>query len=165
MTKTLLELEKIPASASLIAVATHRLSRLLRAQLGKVLAQCGGMSIAEWRILAGLDQQDGITQKHLIEFTKIEQGQLSRALAAMEERKLISSTRSDEDRRARIFSMTDKGRIFFEQILPSVTAHNRALDAAFSREEKALFLEMVARLAETSQQSLEEHAYALRETS
>ncbi|MEX3011194.1 MarR family winged helix-turn-helix transcriptional regulator [Hoeflea sp. TYP-13] len=160
-----LDLNNIPDSASLVAVATHRLSRLLRSQLGKVLAECGDISIAEWRIFAGLHQHGAVTQKQLVDFTKIEQGQLSRSLAVMEERNLITSARSDEDRRARFFSMTDKGRDYFERILPSVMAHNQAIDAAFTPRELDQFLEMAGRILQASLDAQSDRTLALSETS
>ena len=119
MTDGFLDLDFVPPGASIIAMATHRLSRLLRSELGELLNQQAGLGLPAWRIFIGLASRGEITQKELVEFTKIEQAQISRSLTFMENDGLISSRRCDDDRRSRRFSLTDRGRAEYERQLPS----------------------------------------------
>lgn len=146
----LLDLDNVPAGASLLSMATHRLSRQLRYQLGNLLARHGELSLVDWRICVGLSQQQTITQKELVNFTKMEQGQVSRSLAVLEKRELIRSSRCDLDKRARQFSMTDRGRVHFNRVLPAVAAYCEAIDQSLSPQEFEAFLEMAQRIARAS---------------
>jgi len=147
MSSGFLDLEFVPPGASIISMATHRLSRLLRSELGELLNQQAGIGLPGWRIYVGLASCGEITQKELVDFTKIEQGQISRSLAFMEGDGLIASRRCDDDKRSRRFSLTAKGRGEFERLLPSVTVYCDAVDQALSEDELKLFLSMAERIA------------------
>ena len=152
MTDGFLDLDFVPPGASIIAMATHRLSRLLRSELGELLNQQAGIGLPVWRIFIGLASRGGITQKELVEFTKIEQAQISRSLTYMENDGLISSRRCDDDRRSRRFSLTAKGRAEYEQQLPSVSVYCNAVDQALTAEELDQFLSMAERIAKVATQ-------------
>jgi len=140
----------VPPGASLLSVVAQRLSRFLRSQLGRLLINTGDISLVEWRIYIGLAQHDAVTQKDLIAFTEIEQGQVSRSLARMEKRHLIKSRQSTADRRVRLYSLTETGRAEFDTILPSVTAYHEAIDRALSPEEQRQFLDMAERIVDAA---------------
>lgn len=146
----LLDLDDVPAGASLLSMTAHRLSRLLRYQLGDLLSRHGELSLVDWRICVGLSQQQSITQKELVNFTKMQQGQVSRSLALLEGRGLIRSSQCDQDKRARQFSMTDSGRVHFNRVLPAVAAYCDAIDRSLSPEEFEAFLAMAQRIAQAS---------------
>ncbi len=150
MSLGLLDLDNVPAGASLLSMTAHRLSRLLRYQIGDLLARHGELSLVDWRICVGLSQQQTITQKELVNFTKMQQGQVSRSLAVLEQRGLIRSSRCDRDKRARQFSMTDRGRVHFNRVLPAVAAYCEAIDQSLSPDEFEQFLEMAQRIAQAS---------------
>ena len=150
MANGLLDLDFVPPGASVVSMATHRLSRLLRRELGELLSRQGNIGLPGWRIYVGLASLGDVTQKELVEFTKIEQGQISRSLAFMEDDGLISSRRCNDDRRSRRFALTAKGRNEFERILPSVAAYCDAVDCALSESELNLFLSMAERIARTA---------------
>jgi DNA-binding MarR family transcriptional regulator len=151
----LLDLEYVPMGASVVSMATHRLSRLLRNELGELLISHGQVGLPRWRILAILAAEGEIPQKELTQLTKIEQGQISRALALMEEEKLVVSRRSSEDKRSRLFALTQKGREEYDGIFPVVSALSRAIDSALSADEQKLFLSMSERIAQATVQASE----------
>ncbi len=150
MTDGFLDLDFVPPGASIIAMATHRLSRLLRSELGELLNQQAGLGLPAWRIFIGLASRGEITQKELVEFTKIEQAQISRSLTFMENDGLISSRRCDDDRRSRRFSLTDRGRAEYERQLPSVSVYCSTVDQALTAEELDQFLSMAERIAKAA---------------
>lgn len=142
-----LDLDRIPAGTSPVPMAAYRLSRLLRTALGELLSREGELGLVAWRICLALSQRDDISQKELIEFTDMEQGQVSRAMRLMEERGLIVSMRSREDRRVRLFRLDDKGWDHFNRVLPAVTKFYRSFDRILTPEEQALYLDMSRRIA------------------
>jgi len=147
MSAGILDLDFVPPGASIVSMATHRLSRLLRSELGELLNQQSEIGLPGWRICIGLASRGEITQKELVDYTKIEQGQISRSLAYLEDAGLIASRRCDEDRRSRRFSLTAKGQDEIQRLLPSVTVYCDAVDQALTEEELKLFLSMAERIA------------------
>lgn len=160
-----LDLDYVPQGASITSMAAQRLSRLLRNQLSELLDQQGKIGLPGWRVMVFLASKKELTQRELVEYTKIEQAQLSRALADMEDRGLILSRRCDLDKRSRRFSLTGKGTSKFEEILPSMVRFNQAIDQALDEEELEHFLLLSEKIARasiaTSAQNNNEKASAL----
>lgn len=146
-----LDLENVPIGTSQVSMATYRLSRLILAGLADVLSNSSALGLVAWRICLGLSQVETLAQKELIEFTDMEQAQVSRALRIMENRELIGSRRSLEDGRMRLFYLTAKGREHFDTVLPAVSNYYDVIDDALSAEEQTLFLRMARRIANASE--------------
>jgi DNA-binding MarR family transcriptional regulator len=141
-----MDLADLPRSVSLLAVAAFRLSRHLKANVTRVVSSDSGLGLVSWRVMVGLSERDGQTQRELVEFARTEQAQMSRILRGMEAVGLISSKTSATDRRARNFSLTPAGRQEYEAVLPRVTALSGAIDAALSAAEQEQFIEMCDRI-------------------
>jgi DNA-binding MarR family transcriptional regulator len=149
-----LDLDRIPAGTSPVPMAAYRLSRLLRTALGELLSRDGELGLVAWRICLALSHNNEISQKALVEFTDMEQGQVSRAMRLMEERGLIESMRSREDGRVRLFRLNDKGWDHFNRVLPAVTKFYRSVDRVLTPEEQAKYLDMSQRVARAALSAL-----------
>lgn len=149
----LLRLDTVPPGASLVSVATQRAARLLRGRLAEVLAGAGTLSLVDWRICLCLARDEEQTQKALVDFSGMEQGQVSRALARMEDRGLLTARQSAEDRRVRLFALTQKGRAWFEALRPVVSAYGARIDAALTPDEQHQFLDMLGRITAAASQA------------
>lgn len=145
-----LDLGHVPPGASILSMATHRLSRLMRSQLSALLAAEGDLSLVDWRICVALSQRPDVPQKALVDYAKMEQAHVSRSLSVMQNRGLILSRRSERDKRIWLYSLTEKGHYHFEKVLPAVAGRCQAIDEALSPEEMAQFLDMARRLADAS---------------
>ncbi|MCF4099284.1 MarR family winged helix-turn-helix transcriptional regulator [Maritalea mediterranea] len=148
---SILRLDHIPDTASELSVATQRLARLLRGQISMLLAAHGELGLVEWRICLCISQSENPSQKALVDFAGIEQAQVSRALMKLEQKGLIQSRQSDEDRRVRIFGLSDMGQAYFDRVQPVIAAYHQQMDAVLSEQEKAQFLDMVERVAKAAQ--------------
>lgn len=145
-----LDLANVPVGTSPVPMATYRLSRLIRAGLADCLSLSSELGLVAWRICLGLSGNKPVAQRELVEFTDLEQAQVSRALKTMEDRGLIGSRRSDHDGRVRLFHLTAKGRKQFNTVLPAVSAYYAAIDEALTEDEQAQFLSMARRVAAAS---------------
>lgn len=145
-----LQPQDFPRGMSLLAVSVFRLSRLLKSQVTRVVSQDKDINLVSWRILIGLWATSSATQRELVDFTKVEQAQLSRVLKQMEQRELIKAASDPTDRRARVFSMTQLGRAKFQKLLPFVADYADAVDAALDDEEKHQFFKMCEKIANAS---------------
>lgn len=142
-----LDLDNVPECTSQASMATYRLARIVRSGLSDVLSSYSELGLVAWRISLCLSEEVIVSQKVLVNFTDIEQAQVSRALGIMETRGLINSFKSPDDGRVRLFSLTDMGTRHFERVLPAVTAYYDGLDKALSEDERAQFLDMARRMA------------------
>ena len=146
----ILNLSTVPPGASRAAVGTYRLSRALRARLGNRLREAGDINIIEWRILVGVSTMTEASQRDLVDFTTAEQAQVSRSLTALENKGLITTRRSNDDRRARLYKLSAKGRTLFDSLLPQISTYNSAIDAALNEEEMTRFLDFCERIAKAA---------------
>ena len=99
-----------------------------------------GLNTVRMRALAVLTIKDGLSIKELIELTVIEQSTLSRALDAMEAQGLIVRVPSQEDRRVRTISITDRGRAAFEDIWPDMVREYEAMLQGLDAEERRVLI-------------------------
>ena len=142
-----MSLEDVPEGVSIVAISSFRLARALKADVSWLIAQDEILGLVSWRVLVGLSIVTCATQKELVEFTKTEQAQLSRALKEMERRKLIAAQPSLEDARMKLFSATEFGRKKYQEMLPQATQFASAVDAALDPEERTQFLAMCDRIS------------------
>ncbi len=86
-----------------------------------------GVRVPEWRALACLVDEDGLMVTQLADFALLEQSRMTRIIAQMEARGLVSR-RSDraDGRRVRVF-LTDTGRTLAEELVAAARAHERRL--------------------------------------
>jgi MarR family transcriptional regulator, organic hydroperoxide resistance regulator len=76
-----------------------------------------GLTITQWRVLAFLHEQDGLSILALSEATATEPSTLSRALAKMEQRGWLSRVPVASDRRSAVIRLRPLGRDTFEGAL------------------------------------------------
>lgn len=141
-----LELDSIPDGASLVHVTVERLFRVLKAEMSAALEQRGS-SIVEWRVLLMLRIHGEMAQKDLVREVAMAQAQVSRTLAVMSKRGLISARRSDRDRRVWLFKLTASGRALFRRIAPTTARRKSVLDSALPPAELASFLDSARKIA------------------
>lgn len=100
----------------------------------------------EWRILAWLGKHREMQAKDLGHSAGLDKMQTSRALARLQDKRLVSIKRDAQDRRGNIAQLTKPGRALFEKIAPLVLAREDYLLAALTREEIAALDAIVDKL-------------------
>jgi DNA-binding MarR family transcriptional regulator len=104
------------------------------------------LSITEWRIMAVLGEYPGSSADEISVKTQIEKSILSRSVNRLLKRHLIEREISDTDRRRSHIKLSDMGRAVYEEIVPLSYEYENTLLNCFSKEEQALFSELVDRL-------------------
>ncbi|WJH41823.1 MarR family transcriptional regulator [Aliirhizobium terrae] len=100
-----------------------------------------GFSPGQFPVLLELWQQDGLTQKQLLDKLEVEQATLANTLARMERDGLIARTPHPSDKRAQIISLTDLGRSLEANALEAAAEADSALFAGFRTFERELMME------------------------
>jgi DNA-binding MarR family transcriptional regulator len=75
-----------------------------------------GFGAVEWRILTILGQFDRITAKEICTYGHMEKTQVSRAVAVLNRRRLITRRPAPIDHRAELLAFTVRGRDIYEEI-------------------------------------------------
>ncbi len=106
----------------LLAAASEAASAQFHAKVRKM-----GLRVPEWRVLACLADQDGAMITHLARIALAEQSRLTRIIAQMEQRGLLTRRNDPADgRRVRVF-LTDQGRDLAATLVPQAREHETAL--------------------------------------
>ncbi|MHA7969283.1 MarR family winged helix-turn-helix transcriptional regulator [Rhizobium terricola] len=100
-----------------------------------------GFSAGQFPILLELWNEEGLTQKQLLERVDVEQATMANTLARMERDGLIERRPHPSDRRAQLVFLTIKARNLKDEALSAASEADQALFAGFRRFEKELMLE------------------------
>jgi len=114
--------------------------------LSKVYAERFGIGVPEWRVLATLGQRGEMTARDIGAFTCMHKTKVSRAIAALEGKGLLSRRASKGDRREVIAALTDAGRATYRELAPMALSFARDLEAVLSPEERRILDRAVAKL-------------------
>lgn len=77
-----------------------------------------GLRVPEWRLIAVLAEEEGLTQQALVARTEMDKMTVSRATHALMERGLVTRVRHGTDRRSHALALSDDGRALYAQIAP-----------------------------------------------
>ncbi|GEO85364.1 MULTISPECIES: MarR family winged helix-turn-helix transcriptional regulator [Alphaproteobacteria] len=100
-----------------------------------------GFSAGQLPVLIELWNEEGLTQKQLLERVDIEQATMANTLSRMERDGLIKRHPHPSDRRAQVIFLTDKARDLEHEALAAANEADQALFSGFRRFEKELMLE------------------------
>jgi DNA-binding MarR family transcriptional regulator len=106
-----------------------------------------GMLRTEWRVLFHLGVYGPLTATEIGQRARIHKTKISRAVAALEERRFLTRARSVHDRRQEMLELTAAGRAAYADLLKVAEDHDRALVADLSVAEAASLRRLLARIA------------------
>ncbi len=130
----------------------HRLnvlSSLVSQALTRVYAQ-HGIEIPEWRVLVSLGQFGVMTGKAIGARTHMHKTKVSRAVAELERRKLLTRRVNRADLREAFLSLTPAGRAVYDELAPRALEFTERLSEVMAPADRAAFDRAVAALTERS---------------
>ena len=107
---------------SFLPYRINRLAEQMSQSLATVYNRQFGISVAQWRILATLNESPGLTAKAVTQSCNLDKVRVSRAVTDLEERGLLARRASPDDGRASELRLTNAGLRLFERIAPLVLA-------------------------------------------
>ncbi|MHB0951333.1 MAG: MarR family winged helix-turn-helix transcriptional regulator [Allorhizobium sp.] len=110
-----------------------------------------GFSAGHFPILIELWNQDGLTQRQLLDRINIEQATMANTLSRMERDGLIERKPHPKDMRAQLVFLTARARDLKRDALAAATEVDAALFDGFRRFEKELMLEYIRRAIDNAQ--------------
>lgn len=119
--------------SSLLAKGFSRSFQLRAAELG--------FAPGQFPILVELWQEDGLTQRQLVERLEIEQATIANTLARMERDGLVERRKHPKDKRAQLLFLTEKAKAIEAGAKAAAKEADDALFTGFRRFERELMLE------------------------
>ncbi|MCP4182103.1 MAG: MarR family transcriptional regulator [Hyphomicrobiales bacterium] len=105
-----------------------------------------GIAPAQFMALLELWNEDGLTQKELVERLDVEQATIANTITRMERDGLIERRSHPDDGRARLIYATDKARLLEANATKSAMTINRAFLHALSPDEQQQFTDFMQRV-------------------
>jgi DNA-binding MarR family transcriptional regulator len=133
-----------------LSVLANRVSR----QLAALYAERFGISIAEWRAIAVLGLHSEVSADFVSRMTDMDRVTVSRALARLLGKRLITRRTDRSDRRCSVLRLSAGGRRVYAEIVPLARNYERTLLAALGEPERAV-LERALRALEAGTTALE----------
>lgn len=97
-----------------------------------------GMLRTEWRVLYHLGRFGALTATEICRMADLHKTKVSRAVAALERRRLLSRARREDDRRHEALTLTPRGRAVFDELVEEAERYEARLLTGFSQAEQAL---------------------------
>ncbi|WP_347266977.1 MarR family transcriptional regulator [Paracoccus sp. (in: a-proteobacteria)] len=105
-----------------------------------------GLTTGTFPALLELWQQDGLTQKQLVERLDIEQATMANTLARMERDGLITRQRAEADRRMQHIFLTERARRLQAPAIEAATAVNASLLAGLGPDDRHQFIRLMQKI-------------------
>ena len=120
----------------------YKLSRLLASSGAMVTRLCEGrygITRREWRLICMLATQDGLSPSALAQRAHLTRARISRHIADLTEKKLVTRQIVATDKRRSRISLTAAGRTIHDELFPKSVAFNNRVLGALSPAELRKF--------------------------
>jgi DNA-binding MarR family transcriptional regulator len=114
-----------------------------------------GLSSVEFGLVASLGRRPPMSVARLADAVGMDKGQISRALAGLVSRKLVSRAVNPSDNREVLVCLTRTGLIAHETIVAGALERNQRLLEHLGKDEVAMLLGHIDRLTDTAAKMLE----------
>jgi DNA-binding MarR family transcriptional regulator len=127
---------------ALITFIANKLSRSATVLYQK---RCG-VNVTEWRILALLAIEPAISAARICHVIGYDKGPVSRTLAVMEERGLVTIRTDKHDGRTHAISLAPKGQTTHDRVIALALERERRLLSCLSKDERDALIDLLVRI-------------------
>ena len=135
---------------------------LVSQSLSRIYAERYGIGVPEWRVLVTLGQFGMMTGKAVGAHSHMHKTKVSRAVALLEKRKLLTRRANRADLREAFLTLTPAGRLMYEDLAPVALDFAKRLAEVIDPADRPAFDRAVKRLTERSAALAAEVAKARR---
>jgi len=107
-----------------------------------------GLSKSQWRVVATIGQHGEISARDICLFTRLEKMPVSRSISKLIEDALLEQRISESDRRTNLLTLTDKGQVLYQEIIPLVKSQEQQLLNGLTLDEREQFKALTLKLSE-----------------
>lgn len=127
--------------ANFLPFRLNQIAAEISGRLSAIYAERFDLDVPQWRVLATLVDQDGLSAQEIVESTRTHKSTISRAVQALIQRGLVMAGADDQDGRARKLALTKAGRQLMDEIVPLARSFERDLLRQVGGLESRQFLE------------------------
>jgi DNA-binding MarR family transcriptional regulator len=127
-------------------------SSLVTQALSRIYAERYRISVPEWRVLVTLGEFGMMTAKAVGRHTHMHKTKVSRAVAQLERRKLVSRKANRADKREAFLSLTAAGQNVYNELAPAALDFVRQLMETVDPADRAALDRVLTHLIERSKQ-------------
>jgi DNA-binding MarR family transcriptional regulator len=124
----------------------NRLAAEVSEHLAAIYRERFGLDVPEWRVMATVGPQRGCTAQYIAASTRMHKTRVSRAIAHLEERGLMTRLPRVADRREMELRLTNAGQRLYAELVPLALERERTLLACMSKEQLHAFVAGLDRL-------------------
>lgn len=107
-----------------------------------------GVNVTEWRIMSLLAIEPGIPASRICHVIGFDKGPVSRTLAGLEKRGLVSIRTDPNDGRTHSIALTAKGRTTHDKVIVAALERERRLLSCLNKDEREVLINLLRRLHE-----------------
>jgi DNA-binding MarR family transcriptional regulator len=133
---------------------------LVSLALSRVYSRRYHIGVPEWRVLVTLGQHGTLNGKTIGARTQMHKTKVSRAVALLEKRKLLTRRVNCDDMRESFLSLTAPGLAMYEELAPHALDFARRLTEILTPGDREAFLRALAKITERSAQLVAEDLVA-----
>ena len=126
-----------------LSVVTNRIS----ASFARLYSEKFNLSIPEWRVMAVLGQQPGLSADEVSSETEMDKVPVSRAVTKLLDKGLLNRDFSGLDRRRSILRLSEAGYAMYSQIVPLALSYEAELKAVLIEQEQAQLETLLEKLS------------------
>jgi DNA-binding MarR family transcriptional regulator len=116
--------------------------------LGRIYGEHFGIGIPEWRVVAQLGEFGKLTSRDIGELAQMHKTKVSRAVAELQKRGLVSRAENREDRRESFVALTPAGQRIYAHIVPLALAFEARWIEGIAPEELKVFERVLSTLTD-----------------
>jgi DNA-binding MarR family transcriptional regulator len=120
--------------------------------LSKIYKEQFDITVPEWRTLAQLAEQDGLSAKQIGKLTSMDKSKVSRAVKMLEAKALLIKSPDHKDNRSTQVSLTAQGQILYRQITPHALAWEKGIINSIHSSEYKDFMSILDKLSQQVKQ-------------
>src|ERR1700743_2682584 len=105
-----------------------------------------GINVTEWRIMTQLALEPGIPASRICQVIGFNKGPISRTLAVMQKRGLVTIRTDPNDGRTHSISLTAKGRGIHDKVIGVALEREKRLLSCLKAEEREMLIGLLRRL-------------------
>lgn len=123
------------------------LSNAVSRKIADIYEREFGLTVWQWRIIAVLGENEGLTSTEVAMRTLMDKPTVSRAAASLIERGILDRTIDLEDRRRAPMSLSSEGQAIYAAVIPMALESEREFLDALSEDEAQTLHALLSRLA------------------
>lgn len=113
----------------------NNLAQRISCSLSHIYQEEFGISIPQWRILVWLNSQNEMTAREIGSYCQMDKVKVSRAVNQLATEGLINRRRNADDQREVILSLTDRGHLLLDELIPRALEWESTLVGSLSAKE------------------------------